>query len=454
MLMSASSDFVALCREQIALLTQGLGASLSVVYLTQELIESPTGEAKLIPVVVYPETAVILPGEELAEVNARKQLQVGEVLLLPQKQGKLLTVAPAEETPESGRAPTVGGTSSPFGDDYLLDERQIVLPLVHEGVMMGLLVTSRADRPWNEQEQSQVEKVGQTLAIACILDQRRAWLQHQLHQQQILQEQQQDLLDNLLHQFRNPLTALRTFGKLLLKRLRPGDPNRDVGENIVRESDRLKELLQKFEQVIDWTEADLSRLVLPEKEGFVEATVQKEAKPALLLPGTGEQLTDCAVVDLLTPLLMSAKAIAQDRHIKLKADISQDLPLVRVNIKALQEVLSNIIDNALKYTPQGGKIYIQAGQEKLNFQGIAISDNGPGIPQEDLVHLGERHYRGVQAQTEIPGTGLGLAIAKQLIEQMQGEIEIFSPAINSKLTSPNTPGTTFIIWLPMSQSNS
>lgn len=320
--------------------------------------------------------------------------------------------------------------------------------------MMGLLVTSRADRPWNEQEQSQVEKVGQTLAIACILDQRRAWLQHQLHQQQILQEQQQDLLDNLLHQFRNPLTALRTFGKLLLKRLRPGDPNRDVGENIVRESDRLKELLQKFEQVIDWTEADLSRLVLPEKEGFVEATVQKEAKPALLLPGTGEQLTDCAVVDLLTPLLMSAKAIAQDRHIKLKADISQDLPLVRVNIKALQEVLSNIIDNALKYTPQGGKIYIQAGQEKLNFQGIAISDNGPGIPQEDLVHLGERHYRGVQAQTEIPGTGLGLAIAKQLIEQMQGEIEIFSPAINSKLTSPNTPGTTFIIWLPMSQSNS
>lgn len=285
MLMSASSDFVALCREQIALLTQGLGASLSVVYLTQELIESPTGEAKLIPVVVYPETAVILPGEELAEVNARKQLQVGEVLLLPQKQGKLLTVAPAEETPESGRAPTVGGTSSPFGDDYLLDERQIVLPLVHEGVMMGLLVTSRADRPWNEQEQSQVEKVGQTLAIACILDQRRAWLQHQLHQQQILQEQQQDLLDNLLHQFRNPLTALRTFGKLLLKRLRPGDPNRDVGENIVRESDRLKELLQKFEQVIDWTEADLSRLVLPEKEGFVEATVQKEAKPALLLPG-------------------------------------------------------------------------------------------------------------------------------------------------------------------------
>jgi signal transduction histidine kinase len=288
------------------------------------------------------------------------------------------------------------------------------------------------------------------LAIACILDQRRAWLQHQLHQQQILQEQQQDLLDNLLHQFRNPLTALRNFVKLLLTRLRPGDLNRDVGENIIRESDRLKELLQKFEQVVDWTEVDLATLSLPKNEPVVEATVRREAKPALLLPGTGEQVTDCYVADLLTPLLVSAKAIAQERQIKLKADIPPNLPLVKANIKALQEVLSNIIDNALKYTPQGGRIYIQAGQEKSKFQGIAISDNGPGIPPEDLAHLGERHYRGVQAQTEIPGTGLGLAIAKQLIEQMQGEIEIFSPAINSKSNATNSPGTTFIIWLPIS----
>ncbi|MHC5832735.1 MAG: sensor histidine kinase, partial [Nostoc sp.] len=95
------------------------------------------------------------------------------------------------------------------------------------------------------------------------------------------------------------------------------------------------------------------------------------------------------------------------------------------NVKALREVLNNIIDNALKYTPTGGKILIQAGPEKANFQGIVISDNGPGIPPQDFEHLGERHYRGVQAQTEIPGTGLGLAIAKQLIEQMQGEIEVF-----------------------------
>ncbi|MFN7658248.1 MAG: sensor histidine kinase, partial [Dolichospermum sp.] len=59
MLMSASSDFLALCREQITLLAQGMGASFSVVYLTQELVEKPTGEARLIPVMVYPETITL-----------------------------------------------------------------------------------------------------------------------------------------------------------------------------------------------------------------------------------------------------------------------------------------------------------------------------------------------------------------------------------------------------------
>jgi signal transduction histidine kinase len=447
MLMSASSDFLALCREQIALLTQGLGATLSIVYLTQELVETPSGDAKLIPVVIYPETAFLPQGEETGEATTPKQLRVRNALVLPNQHQRLLT-AGSESSTSSWQSEIPDASQPHLQEEYLLSGNQIVLPLVYEGVMMGLLVTGRADQAWNELEQSQIQRIAETLAIACILDQRRAWLQQQLHEQQILQEKQRDLLDNLLHQFRNPLTALRTFGKLLLKRFRPADPNRDVANSIVRESDRLQELLQQFDQVIDLTETDLAPLQLSESEVFLEATVQKDARPPLLLPGTGDKAVDCSLADILEPLLISAKAIAQERKLKIIIEVKHNLPLVRANIKALREVLSNIIDNALKYTPTGGKILIQAGEKKANFSGIVITDNGPGIPAEDLEHLGERHYRGVQAQTEIPGTGLGLAIAKQLIEQMQGEIEVFSPAINSQLTSPNRPGTTFIIWLP------
>ncbi|MBF1988920.1 GAF domain-containing sensor histidine kinase [Fischerella thermalis] len=438
MLMSASSEFIALCREQMALLAQGLGASLSVVYLTQELVEAPTNEAKLIPLVVYPEAAV--GGQS---TNA---------LALPTLNQKLLTAAKDFPVP-SKDSETEDRTLEDSAEESLLSGDKIVLPLVYEDVMMGLLVTAREDRAWNEQERSRIESIARTLAIACILDQRRTWLEVQLHQQQILQEKQQDLLDNLLHQFRNPLTALRTFGKLLLKRLRPGDPNREVAESIVRESDRLQELLKKFDEVIDLGVENLAPLKLPEQEEiFVEATVEKEHKPPLLLPGTGEKEADCYITDILQPLLISAQAIAQERNLQLTANIPSNLPLVRANRKALTEVFSNIIDNALKYTPAGGKVLIEAGQQKDNLQGVAITDTGPGIPPEDLAHLGERHYRGVQAQTEIPGTGLGIAIAKQLIEQMHGEIEVKSPALNPAITSPQTPGTTFIVWLPIANS--
>ncbi|MEA5621006.1 HAMP domain-containing sensor histidine kinase [Cronbergia sp. UHCC 0137] len=430
MLRSASSDFVILCQEQIMLLTQGLGASLSVVYLTQDLVESPTGEAQLVPVVVYPESGALRLEDNVTETT------VGNVLALPKRPGRFLT---------AGSGFFGGSTSQPepnLQEDYLLSGKQIVLPLVYEGVMMGLLVTARDDRAWNEGEEGEIQRIAKTIAIACILDQRRAWLEQQLQQQRLLQAQQRDLLDNLLHQFRNPLTAIRTFGKLLLKRLRQAEPNRDVAVSIVRESDRLQELLLQFDQVIDLTEADLEPIPLPAGEVFVDT------KSPLLLPGTGENVTNCCVADLLAPLLLSAQAIAQERNVKLIVDIIPDLPLVSANVKALREVLSNIIDNALKYTPAGGKVLIQVGQEKDRFQGIAISDTGPGIPPEDLPHLGERFYRGVQAQTSIPGTGLGIAIAKQLIAQMHGELEVFSPAISSIISSVISPGTTFIIWLP------
>jgi signal transduction histidine kinase len=446
MLISASSDFIALCQEQISLLTQGLGASLSVIYLTQEIGEKPTEQAQLIPVVVYPETAILKQRKQLPQGRMIEEIQVGNILPSSGEKSKLLRMGSNKDHPSPKSGTQEAATPPHLEDEYLFSDKQIVLPLIYEGLMMGLLVTGREDRAWNESEESQIQSIAKTLAIACILDQRQVWLQQQLHQQQILQEQQRDLLDNLLHQFRNPLTAIRTFGKLLFKRLRPTDPNREVATSIVRESDRLKELLQQFDQVIDLSDADLAPIPLT-ASNTVEASVQTESKPPLLLPGTGEQITNCHLTDLLVPLLISAQAIAQERNLELIADIPENLPLVRANIKALREVLNNIIDNALKYTPAGGKIYLQAAEKKANFQGIAISDTGPGIPPEDLEHLGERHYRGVQAQTEIPGTGLGIAIAKQLIAQMQGEIEVFSPALNSNITSPKQPGTTFIIWL-------
>ena len=433
MIVSASSEFVALCREQLTLLATSLGASLSVVYLTQELAEVPPhkGEAELIAVAVYPDNAVVGLEHQIALPSVNRYL-----------------LSPSDEVISSQTNEDFSSETQENNQEYLMGSDQIVLPLIHDSVMMGLLVTGREDRAWKESERTQVESVAQSLAIACIMDRRRAWLASQLHQHQIMQEKQLDLMDNLLHQFRNPLTALRTFGKLLTKRLRPKDVNREVALSIVRESDRLKELLQKFDEAIDLTTEDLLPVKLPaQREVELEATVE-ESSPLLLLNGAEKEVVEFNINEVLQPLLISAKAIAKERDLKLITEIENNLSLVQGNPQALREVLSNIVDNALKYTPPGGKNIIESIKEKANLVGIAISDNGPGIPQQDLEHLGERGYRGVQAQTEIPGTGLGLAIAKQLIEQMQGEMEVFSPATRFDIKLLDTPGSTFVVRLP------
>ena len=450
MLMSASSEFVALCQSQVALLTQGFGAALSVVYLTEELVEGGNTQVKLIPVVVYPETAVVWEGSNALALLPEETGGDTKRLLLSGKSPETTEAVVGSQSPEFVTPAPDSGYQPDESDNSLLPQRQIVLPLMHEGVVIGLLVTGREDRPWNEQERTEIERIAQTLAIARLLDQRREWFEQQLSQQQRLQAKQRDLLDNLLHQFRNPLTALRTFGKLLLKRLLPGDANRAVADNIVRESDRLQELLQQFDQVIDLTvdqiEPRKSQLLAPL---FMEATVEPATLPLPLLPNANSIAELCSVADVLKPLLASAFAIALERNLKIYSEIPTNLPPVQANAKVLREVLTNLIDNALKYTPSGGQIYILAGREQDHFQGVAISDTGTGIPPQDLGHIFERNYRGVQAESEIPGTGLGLAIAKELIEQMQGEIEVFSPAQYPAGSVAGLPGATFIVWLPV-----
>lgn len=442
MLMSASSEFITLCRSQVTLLAQGLGAALSVVYLTEELVEEGTAQNKLVPVVAYPEAVV----RQNSEVGALLPEKVGDDsqpqsvvetlpeapngVTLPRLQEKAFAINPAAEQAEAAAHSLVPST-------------QIVLPLMHDGVLMGLLVTSRRDRPWNQQERREIERIAQTLALARLLDRRREWFEQQLQRQQRLQAKQRDLLDNLLHQFRNPLTALRTFGKLLLKRLLPGDANRAVADNIVRESDRLQELLQQFDRVIELTADDLE----PTKS-LPPTTLPATPQTLPLLPNAVESDESCSVADVLAPLLASATAIAQERGLVVVADIPSNLPSVKANAKALREVLSNLIDNALKYTPTGGKIYLQAGRERDGWQGVAISDTGRGIPPADLEQIFTRHYRGIQAKSDIPGTGLGLAIAKDLVEQMQGEIEVFSPAQLPEGVA-RAGGATFIVWLPV-----
>jgi signal transduction histidine kinase len=463
MVMPASSEFVKLCRSQVAI-SVSLGATFSAVYLTEELVEG--SEAKLVPIAVYPETSV--QGQENQELRLQSPVpSAGSPMpRLPasrarsQEESTMGAIAP-ESLP--GFQSNSNQCQGP--ENVWLQRRQIVTPLIHEGAVMGLLVSGRQDRPWNEREEATMQQIARTLALACILDQRSQWMQQELRQQHQLQAQIYDTMHNLLHQFKSPLTALRTFGQLLIRRLVPEDRNRDVASSIVRESARLQELLLQFDRTVDTGEANLR---LPSGTSVrAKSNVELIPHSPLSLSPAPNVEASCSVAEVLKPLLISAEAIANERHLKLLADIPVNLPPVSANPQALREVLSNLIDNALKYTPAERQIYIKVGYKtvfgdrsaysKRQAIAVAVSDTGAGIPPQDLEHLFERHYRGEKAHTEIPGTGLGLAIARDLVRQMQGDIEVFSPVNPEWLPSvgshlyPTDRGTTFVIWLPLNK---
>ncbi|MDY6940201.1 MAG: HAMP domain-containing sensor histidine kinase [Cyanobacteriota bacterium] len=447
MFIPTSSEFIALCREQVCFLTKGLGAASSVVYLSDRPFDREGG--KLVPIAIEPETPESWQEpHEVLELPQEQKKDRDAPLLLPASLDRSLSSTDFEHTFEHAH-----GARQAWLEGY-----QVVLPLTHEEAILGFLVTRRQDRPWFDREREQIEGVARTLALACILDRRAQWWEERNQQQQQLHDRQRDLFDNLLHQLRNPLSALKIFGKLLLKHLKPGNGGQNFVQNILRESEHIQELLQQFERVLDEPPAQVA---LPSeiREIRTEFTRTDEL---ISLPAAGDRVESVALASLLKPAISSARVIASDRQLQLYDRIPSNLPLVRVNPLALREVMNNLIDNALKYTPAGGCICIEAGTIEAGMEeltpdpkhlAIAISDTGLGIPPEDLEHLFERRYRGVQARGDIPGTGLGLAIVRNSLKQMGGQIRVFSPP-HHPWKNPHFPhspprGTTFVASLPI-----
>lgn len=431
LLFPASSEFTALCRSQVSNLQEGLNADRGAVYLTKEL---ETGTRQLIPIVVYPEDNRQWDTEDGIIVSADNSLWENTSFQLPASPvssdvTSQLTTAQSEAMPDRANQ---------------LNQHQVVFPLWHNNVMMGLLVVARQQAQWSEWEFTQIQRTAETITLACVLDQRQGLLQQKLQASQWQQEQQRDRLDDILHQLRNPLMALRTFGKLLLKRLKPEENAKtlSIAENLMRESDRLQELLKDMGDYVD----NMGQVEEEEIAIETETTAIPESNSAVksLPPTQSLPLEAVQLREVLPPILESTSAIAQDQQIELKTDIPQQLPPVKANSKALQEVLNNLLDNAIKYTPENGAIEVFLKQDNPQQQSITIRDNGLGIPVADQPKIFERHYRGIQSESDIPGTGLGLAIAKEYVEQMQGEIQLISPA-----TPPNNPekGTAFIVSL-------
>jgi len=233
---------------------------------------------------------------------------------------------------------------------------------------------------------------------------------HDITELRRLEEIRQDFVANVSHELRTPIASIRGYTETLLDGALDDKNNARDFLNIIHEdSGRLAKLIDDL--------LDLSRI-----ESGRMKMVFAPVKPKSLIKRSA------AIIE------NQAKA----RCISLKTDISDTLPEILADETRLSQVLINLLDNAVKYTSDGGSVQITARRlegkkirnhedENVDFIEISVSDTGIGIPEEDLPRLFERFYRFDKARSrEMGGTGLGLSIVKHIVQAHGGEVFVKS----------------------------
>ena len=221
---------------------------------------------------------------------------------------------------------------------------------------------------------------------------------HDITELRKLERIRRDFEANVSHEFRTPLTAIQGFAETLIGGAMDDPQNRGRFLGIILEHSR--RLARLTEDLLKLSQMDAERLEL--------------------------EVRSVGVAQLVESCYETAQRRAAEQDLSLTLNLPTHLPDVAGDNRRLQEVLQNLLDNAIQYTLPGGKIVLsaEAGNDEVIF---TVADTGIGIPQADQPRIFERFYRvDVARSREAGGTGLGLAIAKHLIEVHGGRIWVES----------------------------
>ncbi|MBI4529220.1 MAG: PAS-domain containing protein [Deltaproteobacteria bacterium] len=241
---------------------------------------------------------------------------------------------------------------------------------------------------------------------------------HDVTELKRLETMRADFVANVSHEIRTPLAAIKGYAETLLRNP-PKEPEtaRHFLKVIDRHSERLGRLIDDLLAIADF------------EAGKIELA-KEHIQPGYLVERVLEIFQDQA----------------RNKNITLSSTVDGDLPSIVGDSDRLQQLLINLIDNALKYTPSGGRIEIIARLVSSNnhrpaMVEISVADTGCGISEKDLPRLTERFYRVDKARSrELGGTGLGLAIVKHIVQAHEGLL---------KIESQLRKGTTIRVSLPV-----
>ncbi len=245
---------------------------------------------------------------------------------------------------------------------------------------------------------------GKAVGVATIL--------HDVTELKRLEQMRSDFVANVSHELRTPLTSIKGFVETL-------------SEGAIEDPQAAAQFLQIIGQETERMVAIVNDLL---ELSRIEAGDQ-DWKP---------DLVDIAKV--VNHSVAACGPQAQAKHITMDKVIESDLPSVRGEESMLLQVFINLVDNAVKYTPEGGHVTVNVEPDGGNKLRVHVADNGFGIPKKHLPRIFERFYRVDKGRSRnMGGTGLGLSIVKHIVEKHHGSISVKSEV---------GEGTTFTVTLP------
>ncbi len=219
-----------------------------------------------------------------------------------------------------------------------------------------------------------------------------------------------DLLSAVSHDLTNPLGVIDSLAELLLDGS-AGPLNEQQADLARRIRASTRQVIVLSENLIDAERVEAGRLVLQRRS----ASVTKVIDDALVVAGSASEI----------------------KGVALQASVEPGLPTIAIDAVQMERVVANLLGNAIKFTPAGGRVRLTVRQQR-NALVVSVADDGPGIPPDELPHLAERHFRGARSRG-VEGSGLGLFIVRAVVEAHGGALRVASGAGR---------GTTVTVTLP------
>lgn len=466
-----SSDFLELCNEQLALLMSTI-PNIDFLALFFRHENEAEGALEFVPLIVHSSNPDDKPTRVWISSGPASETELEKVLTSRALPGSF---------PANWILPDYPFTSVSHHGGIYMPDGGLCVPVEYNDVIAGSIVVRpkvilpNPEDQWQPADIQRVDMVAKSISLAAALEGKWHAYKGLLGTTRTLLESVRSLLRTTLHQIRSPLQALVTFGNLMMRKLPVKDSNRDLAKHVIVEALRVDELLKPLDEVRE-------KLILP--EGLPRpldmtrkvASLKKEFDSDQFLFDDDDFLEDDIdspetrltkdglelmwLSEALQPAVERAQVLASNKGLKFIADLDEECAPIMAVEKFVREAISNLIDNALQYTPKGSYVGmttsipkddgISVPEESAN---VIVWDTGYGFSVDEIEQIWEYGFRGSAAKKSgTNGSGLGLGITEQLLRSCSADIELCTPLPKSldpravdDATKSDQPGSAFIM---------